>query len=65
MEPEWFNATSSGTIADFVFDDISISGAPPNDSKILPIVNRSAQRANATEPLFPCVICHRAACCLY
>jgi len=65
MQPEWFKATSSGTIADLVFDDFTINGVPPNDSKILPIVNRSAPRANATAPLFPCVICRRAACCQY
>ena len=35
MDREWFNATSSGTIADFVFDDITINGAPPNDSNFL------------------------------
>ena len=37
MEPEWFNGngTSPGTITDFVFDNITINGAPLDDSNFL------------------------------
>ena len=37
LEPEWFNGngTSPGTITDFVFDNITINGAPLDDSNFL------------------------------